>query len=297
LIWDVDYLLMVDSDMGPDYLLGDDPTATPFWKTAWEFMMERREQEQALDDEMFGKTYQGKTPDCQVHADWMKRELFENYPPATIAAPYCGPPPDEGCYVFQWHSMETATPNPSFRLQMINREDAAIRSGIEEAAALPTGLILYDARVFKVLEENNGLPWFDYEYEDKYEMAKATTEDVYQTRNASMLGMPQYVAWNCWAKHHKWKGVEKPHVITKDSIHKSLVHSIEKGFKHGQKVHFQRRARILPVEDARKAEKAAGRPENGSYGGMELVKLIERQNRQVEEANIQNRTCLGPYPE
>lgn len=180
-----DYLLMIDSDMSPDSLYGRDPVATPFWETAWEFMMRRRHEPR-------------------------KGHLM----PATIAAPYCGPPPHECCYIFRWKDYETGSPDAGYKLEMIEREDAAFRSGIEEVAALPTGLILYDARLFEMIPK----PWFAYEWTDELELQKASTEDVYQTRNASLCGCPQFVAWDCWADHIKIKAVTKPRPLTVECL-------------------------------------------------------------------------------
>ena len=198
-----DYILMLDSDMVPDYLVGKDPTARPFWDTAWNFMMNRREKEIALD---------GTPP----HA------TTASYPPATIAAPYCGPPPFEHAFVFRWKSMQSDCPDPIFRLEMMEREEAALRGGIEEVAAMPTGLILYDARVFKGLPK----PWYDYEWGDDERSVKISTEDVYQTRNASLLKMPQFILWDSWAAHMKTKAVPKPHVHTRDMVARTMQEAI-----------------------------------------------------------------------
>ena len=178
----VDYLLMIDSDMSPDA----EPGGKPFWDQAWNFLMERREAEESsgLDD----------------------REKFLRFPPATVAAPYCGPPPVECVYVFRWAGFATNEPNLDFKLMMVDRDDAADRQGIEEVAALPTGLILYDLRLFHYL----GKPWFDYEWTDEYQTHKKSTEDVFQTRNASLAGFPQFCAWDSWAAHIKIKEVRKP---------------------------------------------------------------------------------------
>lgn len=189
----VDYLLMIDSDMAPDCEFG----APLFWPTAWDFMMDRRAQEEEylrMSDIGGGK--------CDHLIP------IENPEPATIAAPYCGPPPDECVYIFKWASKENfGQGNPNLKLQMYDREHAASLTGIQEVAALPTGLILYDMRVFRKLPP----PWFDYEWADPpFNTVKASTEDVHQTRNASMLGMPQFVAWDCWAAHIKTKYVTKP---------------------------------------------------------------------------------------
>lgn len=236
-----DYILMIDSDMAPDYLVGEDPLAVPFWKTAWKFMMDRRQlEDQALLD----------CRGLDFPEDETALRIFRDFPPATIAAPYCGPPPEELCYVFHWQTFETIHPKADhrpepFALRMIEREDAARRSGLEQVAALPTGLILYDARVFTVLAENDAYPWFDYEYNDNpTNCDKASTEDVYQTRNANFLGMPQYCLWDSWAGHWKSKMVRKPHILGTDNLHKSLLHAALSGRKQRERIRFQ--SRIIP---------------------------------------------------
>jgi hypothetical protein len=218
------YLLMIDSDMAPDLPY---PGARPFWDAAWEFLMERnreewsfRECEYALGEGGPGNTFAE-----------MNAKAFAEFPPATVAAPYCGPPPDECVFIFEWQSYESDTPNPNFRLSMVPRESAAIRTGIAEAAALPTGLILYDMRVFDVLPP----PWFRYEH-DPLEAEKHTTEDVYQTRNASLLHLPQYAAWDSWAGHVKTKVVGKPLLVTRDQVHASLRQAVLRGVDSGDRL-------------------------------------------------------------
>lgn len=184
-----DYILMIDSDMIPDINVGTDPDASRFFSTAWKFMMDRLERERLGEEDT-------------------------SYRPATIAAPYCGPSPEELVYVFQWAAQDGDGPTPDFALKMIDRRDAAIRQGCQEVAALPTGLILYDARVFKNLPQ----PWFEYEWGDVAMTIKSTTEDVFQTRNASLLGFPQFVAWDCWAGHAKTRIVGKPRLLTPDIV-------------------------------------------------------------------------------
>jgi hypothetical protein len=189
----VDYILMIDSDMSPDCEAG----APPFWQTAWEFMMDRRRAER-------------EHPDRALE-------------PATIAAPYCGPPPNEQVYIFRWLTHQTGAPDPDFALKMVDRDDATRRTGIEEVAALPTGLILYDTRVFRKLPP----PWFDYEWQDEpYRTEKASTEDVFQTRNASIMGLPQFVTWDCWAGHVKLKTVTKPAPLTLRAIRGEFARAV-----------------------------------------------------------------------
>lgn len=200
---DIDYLLMLDSDMSPDC----EPGAPPFWETAWEFLMERRAAEG------------GKSPSQEDNVfAFLKGDLA----PATIAAPYCGPPPVEMCYVFRWAAKSGDDATQSWRLEMFDRDHAADQKGIQEVAALPTGLILYDMRVFKKLPA----PWFEYEWTDKYRTRKASTEDVVQTRNASLIGLPQFCAWDCWAGHIKMKKVVKPYRLQVQDIQGDFADAI-----------------------------------------------------------------------
>lgn len=177
-----DLILMIDSDMHPDKYVGIDPKAKPFFPTAFKFMLE----------------HQG---------------------PCVIAAPYCGPPPHENVYVFQWGRKQSEYPGADMSLDQYSREHAASCAGIMEVAALPTGLFLMDMRVLKTLPP----PWFEYEYADPpYNTRKATTEDVFITRNMALVGIKQYVVWDSWAGHMKWKSVGRPEIYTTEMVRKDL---------------------------------------------------------------------------
>jgi len=213
----VDYLLMIDSDVEPDYLVGVDPTARPFWDSSWEFLMRRRRSE-------------SNSGGFEIYRQ-------KDLNPCCIAAPYCGKPPFENIFVFLWRNFESNSPTPNFKLDQFTREEAAQRGGIEEVGALPTGLILYDMRIF----QPGALPppWFEYEYADPpFNTRKSTTEDVYQTRNQSMLKMPCFVNWDSWAIHHKPKAVGKPITIKVDQVHKSLVDAVQLGHRAGEQLRY-----------------------------------------------------------
>ena len=109
-----DVLVMVDSDQVPDL---NCEGAVPFWDTAFDF-------------------------------------LYKHYDkgPVVIGAPYCGNPPVENVFVFRWHNRESHNPNADISLQQYTREEADIMAGIQECAALPTGLIMYDVRAFELTD-------------------------------------------------------------------------------------------------------------------------------------------------
>jgi hypothetical protein len=181
----VDCLVMVDSDMHPDVHAGA-LDAKPFFQTSFDFFVDH-----------YSKG------------------------PCVIGAPYCGPPPVECVYVFRWNNMQSHNPGPDFQLEMYDRHTAVKMAGIQECAALPTGLIMYDMRAFSLTEPKttDDKPWFYYEWKDHFCAEKASTEDVTMTRDLSLVGTqklgynPVYCNWDAWAGHWKPKCVGKPQVI------------------------------------------------------------------------------------
>jgi hypothetical protein len=180
-----DWVLMVDADMHPDLYLGRDPRAVPFWDAAVDF-------------------------------------LAQHNGPAMLGAPYCGPPPHENVYVFQWAKAQSDHPNTDLRLEQVSREEAAARGGIEEVGALPTGLVLLDMRALERLQP----PYFDYEWQDATQSQKASTEDVVFTRNLSLAGVPLYCLWDSWAGHYKLKCVGKPVPLSVDAVRQQLREAV-----------------------------------------------------------------------
>jgi hypothetical protein len=195
----VDVLVMIDSDMKPDLY----PDGKPFFQTSFGF-------------------------------------LVEHYPkgPVCIGAPYCGPPPHECVYVFRWQNMRSDNVNPDFQLEMYDRHTAAKLAGIQECAALPTGLIMYDMRCFELTEPKTEAdkPWYYYEFPDKYQAQKASTEDVTQTRDLSLVGTqklgynPVFCNWDAWAGHWKPLCVGKPVFISPEGVAAKLKTSWEAGY-------------------------------------------------------------------
>lgn len=202
----IDVLVMVDSDMKPD--LGG-PDALPFFPSSFDF-------------------------------------LVNHYPkgPCVIGVPYCGPPPNECVYVFRWNNRESLHPGADFQLEMYDRHSAVSLAGIQECAALPTGLIMYDMRCFALIEpkSENDKPWFYYEWKDIYASDKASTEDVTNTRDISLVGIqklgynPVYCNWDAWAGHWKPKCVGKPVVIDAKGVSAKLRQAVEDGVDNSQKL-------------------------------------------------------------
>lgn len=179
-------LLMVDSDMDPDVHLHDgaDRTAEPFL-------------------------------DVAIDA------IFKHYDrgPLVVAAPYCGPPPHELPYVGVWEALANHEES-QFKLRMNTRHEATMMAGLHEAAALATGLILFDMRIFDLVEP----PYFFYEMKEPYHDQKESTEDICSTRDLGQaciekLGYnPLRCAWSSWAGHNKTTTVKKPRLMTSENV-------------------------------------------------------------------------------
>ena len=193
----VDVLVMIDSDMKPD--LGG---SKPFFTSSFDFLVDH------------------------YHKG-----------PVIIGAPYCGPPPNECVYVFRWQNQQSLNPNPDFQLEMYDRHTAVKLAGIQECAALPTGLIMYDMRVFELTEpkQEGDKPWFYYEHPDLYQSQKASTEDVTMTRDVSLVGTqklgynPVFCNWDAWAGHWKPKCVGKPIFIDAKGVSDKMKSCWEAG--------------------------------------------------------------------
>jgi hypothetical protein len=199
-----DVLIMCDSDQHPDNMLGVDAFARPFWDTSFDYLYKHH-----------------------------------SLGPVVIGAPYCGPPPHENVYVFRWATHQSDHPNVDMRIEQYSREEAAALTGIQEAAALPTGLIMFDMRAFDIIKP----PYFYYEYTDVYESEKASTEDVTATRDMSLIGCqtlgysPILCNWDAWAGHWKPKCVSKPVVLTSEQANEKYRDAVLKGGrKHNERL-------------------------------------------------------------
>jgi hypothetical protein len=193
----VDYLLMIDSDMHPD-----EPNlhCKPFYRVAFDF-------------------------------------LWQRGAPACIAAPYVGPGHHQNIFVFRWRNTNNYGLVPgNFKIDQYTREEAVERSGIEKVAALPTGLIMYDMRVFERLDPTDR-GYFYYEY-DTNRTEKHSTEDVTLTRDLSLAWQDNqragcYCAWDCWAEHIKLTHFGKPTALTVESVGKAL----HAAYRNGKSIH------------------------------------------------------------
>lgn len=188
--------------------------------------------------------------------------LYEHYEkgPVVIGAPYCGPPGgagSENVYVFQWQNYGDQQ-DSAFSLEQYTRAQASQMSGIQECAALPTGMIMYDIRAFELIEPsklsqrevleklmtgeinvdqamNELRPgFFYYEWKDQYADEKASTEDVTNTRDISLAGCaklgynPVFCNWDSPVGHWKpWCVSGRPKYHSPDSVAATLRQAFE----------------------------------------------------------------------
>ena len=186
--------------------------------------------------------------------------IYNNYDkgPHVIAAPYCGPPTGdhENMFVFRWRIQSDRGRETMYHLDQYTREEAALMSGICEAAALPTGAIMYDMRCFDLIEP----PYFRYEYKDKYETEKMGTEDVTNTRDISIAGLlkygynPVYCNWDSPVGHWKpWLVPGRPKVYSAACVSKSLQKAILDNIQPADRLTDCADSRLLPKPASREA--------------------------------------------
>jgi hypothetical protein len=211
---------MVDSDQIPDKHLRE-PGAKPFLESSLEFLLNHHQRG-----------------------------------PCVVGAPYCGPPPHENVYSFQWANYWSDDVGPDHRLEQYTREHAAVMAGIQPCAALPTGLIMFDVRLFDILKP----PYFSYEYKNEFQDEKVSTEDVVTTRDMSLVGCqalgynPVYCNWDAWAGHAKPKEVGKPRLIFADTVSDQLAGAKDRGQKRDQKLVYLGAGEDVGAMDGRKLD-------------------------------------------
>jgi len=208
-----DVLVMIDSDQKPDMYLGQ-PGVKPFFESSFDF-------------------------------------IYDNYAkgPHVVGAPYCGPPPNELVYVFRWERKSSLpTLDSDLSIGKYTRDEASVLTGIQPAGGLPTGLIMYDMRIFddteplEVKPGENARGWFYYEWPDKYAAEKCSTEDGTATRDMAMMSYLKrgynavHCNWDAWAGHWKPWCVPKPQPICVDMLTDKFVEVAKRGVKYNDKM-------------------------------------------------------------
>jgi hypothetical protein len=160
--------------------------------------------------------------------------------PCVLAAPYCSSPPsvgqngEERVFAFKWATNRNDKYRRQIALEAMSREEGAVRTGFENVVAAATGLMMIDTRI---VDTKLKKPWFEYEWKDPpFNTQKASTEDVYFTRNCSLVGIPVYVNWDAWAAHAKSEIVGKPMLMTNDELVMELRETQNRNRLRGEKL-------------------------------------------------------------
>lgn len=206
--------------------------------------------------------------------------LYKHYDkgPVAIGCPYCGPPPGENVYVFHWDNTgnygEEETANS---LEQYSRFEASKTRGIQECAALPTGLIMYDMRCFELTEPHQmhkgevidavlegkldreaalralSDGWFYYEWKNGYAAEKASTEDVTQTRDLSLIGQtvlgynPLFCNWDSPIGHWKpWCVPGRPQILGTEGIAANYKRAVDRNSRSDLKM-VELRSDLVPT--------------------------------------------------
>jgi glycosyltransferase involved in cell wall biosynthesis len=168
--------------------------------------------------------------DIDPHPDFWKRSwgwmvAHRATGPCVVAAPYCSGTP-ERVLAFIFENLATENPDPDFRIECISRYQAAQLSGFHRVAAVGTGMILWDMRVFDYLAK----PYFAYEYNEDCTNADST-EDIVATRNLALQGIPIWCDFDCWCGHLKLRMSHKPQPLSAENLGKSFVKELNTSFK------------------------------------------------------------------
>lgn len=184
---EVDILVMVDNDMGPD-LVDQDHAFVP---EAFQFTTER----------------------------W---ELS----PTVVVAPACTAPPDERPVVGRWRTLAKGS-EIALDLYTREEAAAKTGIQPEAVAGMGLCMIdMRVFRGFDAKDPQTGKisrvalrpPWFYWEWDDDFQTGFITGEDTSFTRDVAALGARWgldilHVAWDCWAVHYKIKPIGKPSLI------------------------------------------------------------------------------------
>lgn len=222
-----DVLVMIDSDMRADCEFGLDPAATPFVPTAFNFL----------------------------YNHWEKG-------PTVLAAPYCGASPVNNVFAFHWDSDRNPREDLlNLKLAQYSRHEAYQMAGIHPCAAIGTGLMMFDMRIFDLLPQ----PWFYYTFDDTH-TKKLATEDCTFTRDVAMLGYltlgyePLLCCWNSWAGHWKPELVRKPQPMTTEMINDKFKAGVLSRLKADEKLLDERASYVIERNVRIPSDLAEGQP-------------------------------------
>ena len=99
--------------------------------------------------------------------------------------------------------------NRQSQLVRLERDRAATLTGWQKVAAVGTGLMLIDMRVFQTIHRSDA-PYFTDTYTDPTETKLRYSQDVDFCLRCGAAGIPIYVNFSCWCTHWQLSEVHRP---------------------------------------------------------------------------------------
>lgn len=141
------------------------------------------------EDRVFGRA----KPWWDTAWDFVKKHPF-----AVAAAPYAGKLPERPIHVF--------VKNEADQLVRVRHEDVKMLTGWTQVAAIGSGLMLTDIRIFDRLEQ----PYFKDTFTDRTETQLHHSQDIFFSARCELAQIPIYINWDCPCGHWQPTVVEMP---------------------------------------------------------------------------------------
>lgn len=237
-----DLLLFVDSDQSPDNMLVADSDAVPFWDTAFDFIYSRWDKGphvvgapylggDSLHENVFVMRWRNHVSSYEAEVD-LKLNQYTREEAAIMSGIHeCAALPT-GLILYAMPAFDLIEPCPDNIAETISRplvkriEAGNNKFTTNQMRELVTHVVHETRRAEK--------PFFYYEFTDKYEWRKASTEDVTNTRDISLAGLvqlgynPVHCAWSSWAGHWKPRNVSKPQLISAKEVSRRFTAAVER---------------------------------------------------------------------
>lgn len=150
--------------------------------------------------------------------------------PTVLGAPYRSGVGNKQPQIGVWR---THHDSQNVTLEKYSNEEGQDMHGIQPVAWLGTGLMMLDLRVCTGFPAPDGkplalaTPWFAEEFDEPYQTKRVCGEDVYFTRNASVVfgehDIPVvFCAWDHWSDHMKIDGAGRPVTVTSTDLGRLL---------------------------------------------------------------------------
>jgi hypothetical protein len=247
---DADLLMFVDSDQVPDTRLGKDADAKPFFQEAFDFIYKHWDKGPHVvgapylggdsgNENVFVMRWRNRVSSFYAEVDLRLDQYTREETDVLSGIHECAALPT-GCILYDMRCFNLIEPKPdnvakTIATPILKRIEAGNNTFTREQMQ---ELVTHVVRETRRSERS----FFYYEFTDKYEWQKASTEDVTNTRDISLAGLvqlgynPVHCAWSSWAGHLKSRNVEKPLIITASEVASRFKNAVLRGISHDKKL-------------------------------------------------------------